>query len=207
MLVIVDYGVGNLGSILNMLKKIGVKAAVSSRGAEIAAADKLILPGVGAFDSGMAALDRSGLIPLLSKKVMQEKIPVLGICLGMQLLTRRSAEGKLPGLGWIDGETVKFSFPNQRELKIPHMGWNGVSVRREDPLFCNMPDDPRFYFVHSYHVVCKDARDVAATTQYGYDFTSAVAKGNMYGVQFHPEKSHKFGMKLLENFVTSESPC
>ncbi len=201
MLVIVDCGIGNLGSIQNMLKRIGVKAVVSSHPAQIQDADKLFLPGVGAFDAGMAALNQSGLIPILNKKVLKDKTPVLGICLGLQLLTKKSEEGQLPGLGWIDGETVRFRLDASSGLKVPHMGWNRVSVRQEDPLFRNMPDDSRFYFVHSYHVVCKEACDVAATTQYGYDFTSAVAKGNIYGVQFHPEKSHKFGMELLKNFV------
>ena len=200
--VIVDCGIGNLGSVVNMLKKIGVKAAVSSDPSVIAAADKLLLPGVGAFDAGMDALNKSGLIPLLNRKVLTEKTPILGICLGMQLLTRKSEEGALPGLGWVKGETVRFDFPGRADLKVPHMGWNRVSVKQESPLFLQMPEDPRFYFVHSYHVVCEDPTDVAATTPYGLDFTSAVSKGNIHGVQFHPEKSHKFGMKLLENFVT-----
>ncbi|MBI4361420.1 imidazole glycerol phosphate synthase subunit HisH [Candidatus Micrarchaeota archaeon] len=201
MLVIVDCGIGNLGSIQNMLKRIGVRATVSSDPAVIEAAEKLFLPGVGAFDSGMQALNQSGLIPVLNKKVLKDKTPVLGICLGMQLLSKKSEEGKLPGLGWIQGETVRFKFNPKMGLKIPHMGWNRVSIQQEDPLFSGMPDDSRFYFVHSYHVVCQNPSDVAATTPYGYDFTSSVAKGNIFGVQFHPEKSHSFGMKLLENFV------
>lgn len=201
MLVVVDCGIGNLGSILNMLKRIGVKATVSSDPGTIQAAEKLFLPGVGAFDAGMDALNQSGLVPVLSQKVLKDKTPVLGICLGMQLLTQKSEEGKLPGLGWIQGETVRFKFNSETGLKIPHMGWNRVSIQQEDPLFSDMPHDPRFYFVHSYHVVCQNPSDVAARTSYGYDFASAVAKENVYGVQFHPEKSHSFGMKLLENFV------
>ncbi|MEM4255188.1 MAG: imidazole glycerol phosphate synthase subunit HisH [Candidatus Norongarragalinales archaeon] len=203
MLVVIDYGVGNLGSILNMLKRIKADAKISSDARVIEKADKLILPGVGAFDAAMSALNSTGLIPLLNEKVLKDNTPVLGVCLGMQLLTASSEEGKLPGLGWVEGKTVKFKFPKNSGLKIPHMGWNTVKIVKEYPLLQNMPEDPRFYFVHSYHVECKNPGDVAATTHYGYDFPSVISKGNIYGAQFHPEKSHKFGMKLYENFVKS----
>jgi glutamine amidotransferase len=201
-IVIIDYGMGNLGSILNMLKKVGAQAKVSADVEEIEKADKLILPGVGAFDSGMQRLAELGLIDVLNEKVLRRKTPTLGVCLGMQLLMKRSAEGALPGLGWIDGETIRFQFdPRQTRLKIPHMGWNTAAVQRDGVLFKQMEPGARFYFVHSFHVVCHDPQDVVALTHYGYDFASAVQRGNVMGVQFHPEKSHKFGMKIYKNFV------
>jgi glutamine amidotransferase len=203
MIVIVDYGMGNIGSILNMLKKVGAPAAkISSETKDIEQADKLILPGVGAFDTGMQRLREKNLIGLLNEKVVKSKTPTLGICLGMQLLTKVSEEGELPGLGWIDAETIRFRFdPKQSGLKIPHMGWNMVKVQREATLFKDMYAEPRFYFVHSFHVVAHNPEDVLATTEYGYDFVSAIQHGHIVAVQFHPEKSHKFGMKLYKNFV------
>ena len=202
MIVIVDCGMGNLGSIVNMLKKIGTQAQVSSDAAEIEQAESLILPGVGAFDTGMARLQELGLLHVLSHKAFDDKIPILGVCLGMQLLTRRSEEGRLPGLSWIDGETIRFQLDlSQSNLKIPHMGWNSVTIHREGSLFKGMDREARFYFVHSYHVICNDWQDILTTTDYGCSFVSAVQRGNIMGAQFHPEKSHKFGMKLLKNFV------
>ena len=202
MIVIIDYGMGNLGSIANMLKKVGAEAVVSSEAAVIERADKLILPGVGAFDNGMKSLAERGMIPLLNAKVLRDKTPILGLCLGMQLFTQRSEEGQLRGLGWLEAETIRFKFDQAHvHLKIPHMGWNTLQICQPHPLFAEMYAEPRFYFVHSYHVVCTDARTVLAQTHYGYDFASAVAKENIVGVQFHPEKSHKFGMKLLRNFA------
>jgi glutamine amidotransferase len=202
MIVIVDYGMGNLGSIANMLKRVGAKGVISADPSVIEIADKLILPGVGAFDNGMKNLDNLGLIPILKAKVFEEKTPLLGVCLGMQLLTQRSAEGTMPGLGWIGAETVRFRFDNtQQGLKTPHMGWNFIKVKQPSPIFDNMYENPRFYFVHLYHVVCEDDRNVLATTYYGYEFASAVIRENIIGMQFHPEKSHKFGMRLFRNFV------
>jgi glutamine amidotransferase len=202
MIVIIDYGMGNLGSILNMLKKIGAPAKISSDVQEIANAQKLILPGVGAFDSGMKRLAELGLTDILNDKVIIDRTPTLGVCLGMQLLMKRSEEGVLPGLGWIEGETVRFRLdPKQTNLKVPHMGWNTITIQREGVLFKNMPMEARFYFVHSFHVTCNHSEDVLAITNYGYDFVSALQRGNIMGAQFHPEKSHKFGMKLLRNFV------
>jgi glutamine amidotransferase len=203
MIIIVDYGMGNLGSILNMLKKIGAPAAkVSSDPRDIEQADKLILPGVGAFDTGMHRLRETGLIGLLNEKVIKSGTPTLGVCLGMQLLTKVSEEGELPGLGWIDAETIRFRFDQKKTgLKIPHMGWNTVKIQREGALFKDMYSDPRFYFVHSFHVVSHNPEDVLATTEYGYDFASVVQHGHIMAAQFHPEKSHKFGMKLYKNFV------
>ena len=154
MIVIIDYGMGNLGSIQNMLKKIGVKGIVSSNVSDIQKADKLILPGVGAFDNGMKNLKEMGLAETIIGKVQKDKIPILGICLGMQLFTKRSEEGRLPGFGWIDAETVRFKFgTNQTQLKIPHMGWNTINIKRESPLLSRMCFGDRFYFVHSYHVM------------------------------------------------------
>ncbi len=202
MICVIDYGLGNLGSIVNMLKKIGVTAAISSESSVINKAKKLILPGVGAFDNGMKNLEERNLIPLLNAKVFQDKTPILGLCLGMQLFTQHSEEGQLPGLGWLEAETVRFQFDQEcAHLKIPHMGWNTIQIYQPNPIFTDMDKESRFYFVHSYHVICTDTSAVLAETQYGYNFTSAVAKENIIGVQFHPEKSHKFGMKLLKNFV------
>ena len=198
MIVILNYGVGNLGSIRNMLKRTGVNTIISSKSADIRAADGLILPGVGAFDNGMLCIKKY--IAPLVKKVFEEQTPILGICLGMQMLTNKSEEGQLPGLGWINAETVRFNAPNT-SIKIPHMGWNTVKIKRKDSIFKDMLVDPRFYFVHSYHVICNNDNNTLSTTHHGYNFASAIQKGNVFGVQFHPEKSHKFGMKILENFV------
>lgn len=201
MLVIIDYGIGNLASVLNMFKKIGVKDVVVSGDKNvIEKATKLLLPGVGAFDAGMQNLEQSGLIPVLNQKALEEKIPVLGICLGMQLLSKKSEEGQKPGLGWIDAETVKFNFPAELNLKIPHMGWSYIEAKRDNPLV-DTREKNRFYFVHSYHVKCLDESQSLATCNFGIDFTCMVNKGNIYGTQFHPEKSLKFGMKLLQNFA------
>lgn len=199
MIVVVDYGLGNLASIANMLRKVGASAVVSSDPAVIQQAGKLILPGVGAFDAGMQNLEERGLVSLLTVRAAQDHIPVLGICLGMQLLGMRSEEGTRCGLGWINGNTIRL--PAQHTLKIPHMGWNSVTVRGPHPLFAGLEAENRFYFVHSYHLVCSESRDVIGSTAYGCEFTASVAKGNVMGVQFHPEKSHRFGMQLLKNFA------
>ena len=202
MIVIIDYGLGNIGSMANMLKKAGASAVVSSDQALIGEADRLILPGVGAFDSGMGNLCDRGLISVLNRKVLDAKTPVMGVCLGMQLLGKRSEEGAAPGLGWIDCESVRFRFDHdEKGLRIPHMGWNELNIACTHPLFTGLEQENRFYFVHSYHVVCSDGADVLARTEYGFPFVSAVKRGNILGVQFHPEKSHRFGMQLLKNFV------
>jgi len=202
MVVIVNYDVGNLNSIANMLKKAGVNSVISSDPNVIRRADKLILPGVGAFDAGMEKLNERSLVPVLNESVLERKIPVLGLCLGMQLMTSKSAEGELPGLGWIAGETLRFQFEkDQAHLKVPHMGWNVIRPVRSHPLVDQLADDARYYFVHSYHVVCQDPSDIVAYTEYGYSIVSVIAKGNILGAQFHPEKSHKFGLQFLKNFV------
>lgn len=205
-MVIIDYGLGNLGSIINMFRKIGVESTLSSEPSVIEKADKLVLPGVGSFDSGMKNLQERGLVPILNKKVVQEKTPILGVCLGMQLMGKRSEEGSLPGLGWIDAQSIRFGFNgDDAGLRIPHMGWNMLSIPRPHKLFAGLEDENRYYFVHSFHMVCSHEENILARTRYGFPFTSAVVKGNIIGVQFHPEKSHKFGMRLLKNF--SEWDC
>lgn len=202
MIVIVDYKLGNSGSIANMLKKIGYSSLITSDIREIESAKKLILPGVGAFDKAMVNMKELNLTSLLTKKVIHEKTPILGICLGMQMLAVRSEEGTLPGLGCIDAISLKFNFNDKsKKLKIPHMGWNTITLKKKHQLFDEMYDESRFYFVHSYAIHCNDEADVLTTTHYGQDFVSSFAKQNIFGVQFHPEKSHKFGMKLLENFA------
>ncbi len=201
MIVIIDYGVGNLASVLNMFKKIGInEVCISNNENDIINAKKLLLPGVGAFDAGMVNLERSGLIAVLNKKVLEEKIPILGICLGMQLLGNSSEEGIKKGLGWVDAKAVKFNFPVEMKLKIPHMGWNYIDIKHAN-LLIDREEKNRFYFVHSYYVKCADEKNILATCNYGIDFACMVNKDNIYGAQFHPEKSLKFGMKMLANFA------
>lgn len=202
MIVILDYEMGNVGSILNMVSRIGGNAEISGSHTAIKEATGLILPGVGAFDQGVLNLQRLGIWDIICEKVITQKCPVLGICLGMQLLTESSEEGKLIGLGWIKAKTRRFLFEGQHtRLKIPHMGWNLVNPVSKDGLFFQFDEPPRFYFVHSYHVCCSNNEDVLGTSTYGYEFVSAIRKENIFGVQFHPEKSHKFGLKLLSNFI------
>jgi len=201
MVVVVDYGVGNIGSILNMLKKIGVEAVGATTASGIASADKLILPGVGSFDRAMQKLEESGMLPALEKRVTVDKTPSLGICLGMQILAHASEEGSKAGLGWVNARVVRFSQEKAvGKIRIPHMGWNEVRIARSHSLFSGLEEYAKFYFVHSYHVEC-DAEDVLSTTTYGYEFVSGIGKGNIFGVQFHPEKSHKYGFRLLKNFA------
>ncbi len=202
MITIINYNAGNIKSIQNMLKRIGAKSVISSSAEEIAQAEKLILPGVGSFDYGMRNLQQSGLIEILNEKVISNKTPLLGICLGAQLLGNNSEEGIEKGLGWIDMDIVKFDKSKMNEqLKIPHMSWNEVVISKKSMLMEGLEDEARFYFVHTYHMQSKNENDVLTNSNYGYEFVSAVEKENIFGVQFHPEKSHKFGMRLLENFV------
>lgn len=200
MITIVDYGLGNLGSVLNMLKRIGVQGEIKSDLKSIENASKLILPGVGAFDAAMKKLNESNLTSVLKIKALEEKTPIMGICLGMQILMNSSEEGSKAGLGLIDGEVKKFSYDDS-QLKIPHMGWNYVYMSRNDAPLINGLGESKFYFVHSYYVKVKDKTNSLLTTNYGIEFDSGVMKDNIYGFQFHPEKSHKFGMKLFENFA------
>lgn len=199
MIVIVDYGMGNLGSIRNMFKHIGVEVSVTGDIEIIAQANKILLPGVGSFDNAMLRINESGLRAVLDQKALIERVPILGICLGMQLLTRSSEEGKQPGLGWISAESKRF--PAMPDLKVPHMGWNIAVPIRESALTCNLPDEVRFYFVHSYYVHVDNQQDSILKTTYGITFDAAVQHDNIYGAQFHPEKSHRFGMQLFKNFA------
>lgn len=201
MITVVDYGMGNLGSIMNMLKKMGVRAEVTSDAARIRSASRLIIPGVGAFDAGMRNLRALGLVEPLGEAALSRRVPTLGICLGMQLMTLRSEEGAADGLGWINAEVRRFAPSDVGRLKVPHMGWNVVHSVRESPLVGSWREEQRFYFVHSYHVVCASPADVLLRSTYGVDFTAGFQRDNLMGVQFHPEKSHKFGMRLLGNFA------
>ena len=200
MIAIINYGLGNLGSIANMLKVIGEKSVITADPEKIKSADKIILPGVGAFDAGMGKLNETGLVDLIKEEARKGK-PILGICLGMQLLGNGSEEGQLPGLGLIDFECKRFNIPAEMNLKVPHMGWDIVEFKKDVPLLDGIEGRQRYYFVHTYHAVCANPEDVMMTCDYGYEFACAVNSGNVYGVQFHPEKSHDFGMRLLENFV------
>lgn len=199
MIVIVDYGMGNLGSIVNMFKKIGAKAMISGDPEVIATAPKLLLPGVGSFDRAMERIQEMNLKPVLDEQALVAKKPILGICLGMQLLTRGSEEGILPGLGWVAADTLRF--PNLHGLRIPHMGWNIVQPHTASPLTQKLPAESRFYFVHSYRVNVDREENSILKCQYGISFDAAVQQDNIFGAQFHPEKSHRFGMQLLRNFA------
>jgi imidazole glycerol-phosphate synthase subunit HisH len=198
MIAILDYGVGNLKSIYNMLNKIGINSIITSDIDKIKNSDKYLLPGVGSFDYGIKSLKGALFFKTLEKEVLEQKKPILGICLGMQLLTNSSKEGKEKGLGWLDAQTIKFDLED-KNLSIPHMGWNNTKTSNRQQLFKNLEEN-RFYFVHSYYVVCNDKSNILATANYGEDFTCSICKDNIYGVQFHPEKSHKFGMQLFKNF-------
>jgi glutamine amidotransferase len=199
MITIVDYGMGNLGSVHNMLKRIGVAAVISDQPRDIAAATKLILPGVGAFGEAMAQITARGLRDILDHKARVEKVPVLGICLGMQLLTHHSEEGDVAGLGWIDAETKKF--PAMPGLKVPHMGWNAAIPSAPHPLTEGLERDQRYYFVHSYYAKVKQSEQSLLKAFHGLEFDAGVQFGNIVGVQFHPEKSHRFGKALLSRFA------
>lgn len=205
MISIIDYGVGNLGSIRNMLKHIGVESQIVKTPLEIQTADKIILPGVGSWDNGISKLKDSGLLDALNKRVIEDKAPVLGICLGMQLLLNSSEEGGFAGLGWIPGQVKKFKFPLEQQvenkLRIPHMGWNVVTAKKVTELTQFSNDEIRFYFVHSYHATVDNEKHILMTCNYGYEFACAIHHENIWGVQFHPEKSHKFGMALMKHFA------
>ncbi len=199
--VVVDVGLGNVGSLLNMLRHLGAEAKASADPAEIRGATRLLLPGVGAFDTGMARLNAHGLVGVLRERTLEAGVPLLGICLGMQLLGRTSEEGQAEGLGLLPFRTVKFAFPPGRTLRVPHLGWNTCAPVGEGSLLHAVPAPRRFYFVHSYHAVCDTPDCVAGTTDYGGEFAAAVRGGRIYGVQFHAEKSHRYGMALLEHFI------
>ena len=201
MIRIVDYGLGNILAFQNMYKRLNVEVAVAKSAADLAGATRVILPGVGAFDHAMELLDKSGMRSILTELVMEKKLPVIGICVGMQILANGSDEGSRPGLGWIDGRVRNFSTLAAQNLLVPHMGWNDVNPREGNRLFKNLERDARFYFLHSFYFDCSNAEDVAAQANYGIDFSCAIRRDNIHGVQFHPEKSHHFGAQLLKNFA------
>lgn len=201
MIIIVDYGMGNLGSVLNMFKKVGAQSKISSDLNEISKAEKILLPGVGSFDAAMQRITDAGMKDILTNKAMVEKIPVLGICLGMQLLTDGSEEGELNGLGWIKGKAYHFHDRIEENLRVPHMGWNVATIQNESALTKNFEGELRFYFVHSYYVLADNPSHSMMKTNYGITFDSALFQDNIFGAQFHPEKSHKFGMNLFSNFA------
>ena len=199
---IVDSGLGNIKSIQNIISKVGGIGIPICSPNDLKEASRIVLPGVGNFNAGIKQLQFGGWIAELNDAVLVRKVPVLGICLGMQLMCRSSEEGRLPGLGWIDAEVKLIEKGDDANLKVPHMGWNNITIKKENPLMNSVPSDKkRFYFVHSYHVVCQDKSDVIATTCYGKELTVAFKRNNIYGVQFHPEKSHRFGIELFRNFI------
>jgi glutamine amidotransferase len=203
MITIVDYGMGNLGSVVNMLRRIEVESEVTGDRERIKIASRIMLPGVGAFDAAMERIEKAGIRQVLDEKALHQRVPILGICLGMQLLTRGSEEGKRPGLGWIPADTRRL--PGDLGLKIPHMGWNIAERTRPCRLTHELDGEIRFYFVHSYCVQTDDPKHTVLRTRYGVNFAAAIQCDNIMGAQFHPEKSHKFGMQLLRNFA--EIPC
>lgn len=197
-----DYGVGNVASLVNMYDDLGIECQISQDPAVIASAAKLILPGVGAFDRAMTTLRARGLVRPLEQAVLQRRVPILGVCLGMQLLARGSEEGRERGLGWIDADVIRIQPRNGAPLKVPHVGWADVRSIKPSPLFdTQVGTAERFYFVHSYHVQCRQREDVAAVIIYGDELCCSVSRDNIHGVQFHPEKSHRFGMRLLKRFA------
>lgn len=200
MIVIVDYGMGNLRSVQKAFERIKCSASISSDVNEIIGADKIVLPGVGNFEKGIANIKEHRLFDILNQAVIINKVPILGICLGMQLMTEHSEEGNAEGFGWIKANTKKFIF-EKSELKIPHMGWNNLLIKDNETLFKGLSEENFFYFVHSYFVSCKIEENVLAETSYGNKFVSAFNKGNIYGCQFHPEKSHDAGLLVLKNFA------
>lgn len=198
---IIDYGMGNLRSVQKKFQRVGAEVEITSNLNRISKAKKLLLPGVGHFANGVKKLKESGVWDVLNRKVLQEKIPILGICLGMQLMAKHSEEGDVEGLGWFDAEVVKFTVIDKLKYKVPHMGWNNANIEKESQLFNGIPNEAMYYFVHSYHIVCNNNEDILTTTEYEYKFTSAIQKDNIYGTQFHPEKSHDWGEEVFRNFV------
>jgi imidazole glycerol-phosphate synthase subunit HisH len=202
MIRIVDYGVGNIQAFLTMFKRLGLEATRARSAEELEGATRLILPGVGAFDTAITLLNQSGMRPRLEEMVHAQMVPVIGICVGMQMLASGSDEGELPGLNWVPGRVKAFAnTPASQSLPMPHMGWNDLRISPGNKLFAGFEPEPRFYFLHSYYFDAEDKADVAATAEYGLDFDCIVSKGHIHGVQCHPEKSHHFGAQLLKNFA------
>lgn len=202
MIHVIDYGLGNVQAFLTLYKRLGFGAVRAKTAADLAGADKIILPGVGAFDHAIESLKQTSMLPTLETLVLQDRVPILGVCVGMQILASASNEGRLSGLGWVPGKVRSFrANAKSKSLPQPHMGWNDVQPTSVSPLFAGLESDAKFYFLHSYYFECEDRSHVAAVATYGFDFSCAVSSDNIYGVQFHPEKSHNFGMKLLKNFA------
>jgi imidazole glycerol-phosphate synthase subunit HisH len=202
LITIVDYGLGNIQAITNIYRRLDIPVTSAHNAATLAQAERIVLPGVGAFDWAMSRLNASGMRETLDRLVLEDKRPVIGICVGMQMLARSSEEGNQNGLGWIDAavrlfDESRFVGPTH----LPHMGWNDVAPTGSDPLFAGLQEDARFYFLHSYYFAPHQPTDVLATTEYGGEFCCAVRHGNVIGVQFHPEKSHQWGIRLLKNFA------
>lgn len=204
MIVVVDYGMGNCNSIVNMFRKVGANVCISNDPQTIAEARGIVLPGVGSFDNGMRKLNQTGLLSHLEDAVLRRKVPFLGVCLGMHLLFDHSEEGQERGLGWVPGKVIKFNFSDAAlaGLKVPHMGWNRAAMKSGSSFIdaVSADDDRRYYFVHSYHAVCENQADILTTTTYGYEFVSGVERENILGFQFHPEKSHRYGVQLFTKF-------
>ena len=196
MIKIISYGVGNIDAFYNIYKQFNIEVGIATNSCELEGTDHLILPGVGSFDYAMMRLNQSGMREALDNKVLVEGIPVIGICVGMQMMAKRSDEGKEAGLGWIDGEVLKF---DSKQLLVPEMGWNSVE-HNDDAVFEGLSESPRFYFLHSYYFKCNNRSDVIGTSEYGQTFDSVIRHGNIYGIQCHPEKSHSNGVRLLQNF-------
>lgn len=200
MITIIDYGLGNLRSVQKSFERAKIKVEISSDLKKIEKAKKLVLPGVGHFGKGMANLKSSGLIEILNQKVLVDKVPILGICLGMQLMTEYSQESNSEGLGWIEADTIRFEKDNSKKFKVPHIGWNSIDIINENSLLDKIKNDSQYYFVHTYYVICKNKSEVMTESEYGIKFHSSFRKDNVFGVQFHPEKSFSVGLQMLENF-------
>jgi imidazole glycerol-phosphate synthase subunit HisH len=202
MITIVNYGLGNIQAFVNVYTRLNIPIKIANKAEDLEDASKIILPGVGAFDYAMNQLNNSGMREELDKQVLENKVPVVGICVGMQMIAKSSEEGNEPGLGWIDGEVKLFDINTiPYKTRLPHMGWNSIEPKNNNKLLAGFNVQSRFYFLHSYYFVCNDIQDIIATTEYGIKYTSAVNKDNIYGIQFHPEKSHSAGIQLLHNFV------
>ena len=202
MITIIDYGVGNIFAFQNVFKRLNIPSRIAKSVEDLKNVDKLILPGVGHFDYAMSRLDKSGMRKRLDELVLIEKIPVMGICVGMQMMARKSDEGVCDGLCWIDAEVKKFDESTiNHHTKLPHMGWNDVKPKENHPLFRGLEQDSIFYFLHSFYFKCLDEKNSISKTDYGINFSSSVQNNNIYGIQFHPEKSHSYGEKLLDNFA------
>ena len=201
MITIIDYGLGNVKAFVNLYTRLNIKTKIAKEAKDLTNASKIILPGVGAFDYAMEQLNKSGMRDQIEKKVLLEKIPFMGICVGMQILANSSDEGKLSGLGWIDGKVEIFQNKESKpQLELPHMGWNTIKSINDSPILSGLTDKSRFYFLHSFYFAAKNKKDIISTSHYGFDFSSGVSFGNIFGIQFHPEKSHLNGIKLLKNF-------